>query len=170
MNDKSQICDYFHVTEHHPVTGYSCLMFPSAGRLRWTGRGGASIDLFLNVCFWSALFERIPPCSHMRCPLVQASKMNQEKKTPLPSVSIKLFYSGCRSLKETKSKSKKSCYCGLTLSPAKTGGVSTMLTAATVDLWAPRLICGAHYCRTSFICFNVHISLHTLHSSAEQRL
>lgn len=34
VNDKSQICDYFHVTEHHPVTGYSCLMFPSAGRLR----------------------------------------------------------------------------------------------------------------------------------------
>lgn len=34
VNDKSQICDYFHVTEHHPGTGYSCLMFPSAGRPR----------------------------------------------------------------------------------------------------------------------------------------
>lgn len=82
-------------------------------------------------------------------------------------MSIKQFYTGCRSLKENKSKSKKSVFRGLTLSLAKTGGVSTTLTAATVDLWDPRLICGAHYCWTSFICFNVHISLHTLHSSAE---
>lgn len=127
---------------------------------RWTRHGmGGSLKIhflkFANV--WSALYERILPCSDMWCPLPQTNKKlaksNQERKPYTFGVNMTRLF--CTSGFESKDIGIQKKLLFLT------NGWSCVRHVLSVDLWEPPLICGAHYWWTSFICFNVHISLHT---------
>lgn len=164
LNDKSQICDYFHVTEHHSVTGYSCLMFPSDPDecIPLFGGGGVSSKIYFLMFAFDLLyikeFRRAWICDVVLRRQIKSCRNQIRNENPLPLVSIWLVYSARQGLKEKTLKSKKN-YFTLFLKnnwsclPCSQHGleISDILP----------LIRGAHYRWTSFICFNVPISLHT---------
>lgn len=143
-NDKNQICGYFHVTEHHSVTG-SCLMFlsdpddrPPPPPLYLGGWGWSSKIYFLMFTF-HLLFKKEFRCAWI-CGVLLRSQMkscrNQIKnKNPSPSVSIWRFIMHVRVWKKRHWNPR---IITLHFSWPTTGHVSTMFSAWTGDLWDSR--------------------------------